>query len=72
MKIKRETKIICTLGPASSAKSVLIKMAQAGMDVVRLNFSHGDYAQHDQMIKTVRAINKEKGLNIKILQDLEG
>ncbi|MDP8213268.1 MAG: pyruvate kinase [Candidatus Zapsychrus exili] len=69
--MRRETKIICTLGPASSSKKILSDMAASGCDVVRLNFSHGDYTQHKKMIDTIRSINKS-GRKIKILQDLEG
>ncbi len=70
--MKRKTKIICTLGPASQRKETMIKMAQNGMDVVRLNFSHGNYEEHLELIKTIREVNRELGLNIQILQDLEG
>ncbi|HPN88923.1 MAG TPA: pyruvate kinase [Candidatus Omnitrophota bacterium] len=68
----RETKIIATLGPASNEKKVLLKMAQAGMNVARLNFSHGSHEEHKKRIEILRDINKKKGFSIKILQDLEG
>jgi len=66
------TKIIATIGPASSEESVLRKMFKAGLDVVRLNFSHGTHKEHLAKIETVRALNKKLKRSIKILQDLEG
>jgi pyruvate kinase len=72
MKRKRQTKIICTLGPASESKEVIMMMAKEGMDVARLNFSHGDHSYHQRMIDVIRAVNKTTGVKIKILQDLEG
>ncbi len=70
MKIK--TKIIATLGPASSDVSTLRRMFMAGLDVVRLNFSHGTKTEHLQRIKTVRSLNKKYRRAVKIMQDLEG
>ncbi|NCB50220.1 MAG: hypothetical protein EOM53_06080, partial [Alphaproteobacteria bacterium] len=70
--MKREVKIIATLGPASCSRVVLLRMAQAGMDIVRLNFSHGTHQEHEEKIDIVRDINKRNGFDIKILQDLEG
>jgi pyruvate kinase len=67
-----ETKIICTLGPASSTATEILKMMRAGMDVVRLNFSHGAPEDHLARIRLVRALNKKYHRNIKILGDLEG
>lgn len=69
---RKKTKIICTLGPASQRKDTIIKMAREGMDVARINFSHGSHADHLRMIKTIRTANREAKLDIKILQDLEG
>jgi pyruvate kinase len=67
-----KTKIICTLGPASEKKGVLLKMIRAGMDVVRLNFSHGSFAEHLERIKLVRELNRKYRRHIRILGDLEG
>jgi pyruvate kinase len=67
-----KTKIIATLGPASSSYTVLRKMIAAGLDVVRLNFSHGSHRQHAEAIELVRRINKKYRRAIKIMQDLEG
>jgi len=66
------TKIICTLGPASSNRTVLRKMMLCGMDIVRLNFSHGSHAEHSNRIKLIRELNLKYRRHIKILQDLEG
>ena len=67
-----KTKIICTIGPASSNYSVLRKMMLAGMDVVRLNFSHGNHARHAEVIHLVRSLNKKYSRRLMILGDLEG
>jgi len=66
------TKIIATLGPASSSETVLRKMFISGVDIVRLNFSHGTTAEHEEKIRLVRALNKKMRRAIKIMQDLEG
>jgi pyruvate kinase len=66
------TKIIATLGPASGNYTVLRKMFEAGLDVVRLNFSHGSHRQHLERIDLVRRINKKYRRHIRIMQDLEG
>lgn len=70
--MENRTKIICTIGPASEEKAVLIKMVRAGMDCVRLNFSHGTYAQFEKIIRAVREVGKETGHEIAIIQDLQG
>ena len=67
-----KTKIIATLGPASSNYTVLRKMFAAGLDVVRLNFSHGSHQQHLESVKLVHQINKKYRRHIRIMQDLEG
>jgi pyruvate kinase len=66
------TKIIATLGPASSNYTVLRKMYTAGLDVVRLNFSHGSYDKHLDAIQLVRKLNSKYRRRIQIMQDLEG
>jgi len=71
-KVQSKTKVIATLGPASSSREVLEEMIMAGVDVCRINFSHGDPSAHTETIKTIRAINKERGLNTAILADLQG
>lgn len=66
------TRIVCTLGPASANAPVLKRMIEAGMDVARLNFSHGTYAQHTELYKLVRRTAKAMGKPVAILQDLQG
>ncbi len=68
----RKTKIICTLGPASCDRNTIKEMVLAGMDVARLNFSHGDYATHEQNIRTIREVSAELNKPISIIQDLQG
>jgi len=68
----RHTKIVCTIGPASQAPSTLEAMVRAGMDVARLNLSHGSHAQHAQVITRIRAISKKLKRPVGILLDLQG
>ena len=67
-----KTKIIATLGPASSTETVLRNMIFSGLDVARLNFSHGDTAAHQRRLDIVRGLNRKYRRRVKILQDLEG
>jgi len=67
-----KTKIVATLGPASGNYSELRKMFTAGLDVVRLNFSHGSHHQHLDLIKLVRLLNEKYRRRIRIMQDLAG
>lgn len=67
-----KTKIICTIGPASDSITVLRNMMLAGMDVARLNFSHGRLPKHSRRINSIRKLNKKYKRHIRILQDLEG
>ena len=66
------TKIICTLGPASSSAEILEQMIKAGMDVARLNFSHGSHADHKAVIENIREASRRTGQAITLLQDLQG
>ena len=68
----KRTKIVATIGPSSSSKEVLKDMILAGMNVCRLNFSHGAYEDHSEVIKNIRALNDKLGLNVAILADLQG
>ena len=70
--MSRRTKIVCTLGPATAEIETIRSMIDAGMDVVRLNFSHGTHADHKQLITRVRQASREMGRRIPILQDLQG
>lgn len=68
----RRTKIVCTMGPAVSGKEKVKELIECGMDVARLNFSHGTHKQKDEIIEDVRAAAKEAGKTVAILQDLQG
>ena len=68
----RQTKIVCTLGPASSDLETIRDMVRAGMDVARMNFSHGDHADHAERIEKVREAADAEGKMVTILQDLQG
>lgn len=70
--MERRTKIIATLGPASRDKSTLRKLFQAGMDVARINFSHGTHQEHAQLIHDLRHVAAELNRPVAILQDLSG
>jgi pyruvate kinase len=66
------TKIVCTIGPASASPDMLASLIRAGMDVARLNFSHGDHATHAENIQRIRAIAADQGKPVAILADLQG
>ncbi|MFH0928108.1 MAG: pyruvate kinase [bacterium] len=68
----RRTKIVCTLGPASDSAAKIEALIKAGLDVARLNFSHGDHKSHATVYKRVRAVAKKLGKSVAILQDLQG
>lgn len=68
----KKTKIICTIGPASESKATLSKMADAGMDVVRLNFSHGSHEDFAKKIALIKEVREEKQLPLPILLDTKG
>jgi pyruvate kinase len=67
-----KTKIIATIGPSCSSKTILKKMISAGMNVARLNFSHGSYDDHKKAIKLIRSLSKEMNKPIGVLLDLQG
>ena len=70
--IMRKTKIICTIGPASENEETLTQMCLAGMNVARLNFSHGTYPEHEKKIALVKKVREKLGLPIAILLDTKG
>lgn len=70
--MKTNAKIVATLGPASSNKDVMLKMIEAGVNVFRINFSHGDHETHKNTIKLIQEINNEYNLNVATLADLQG
>lgn len=68
----RRTRIVCTIGPASGERSCIEKLIKAGMNVARLNFSHGTYDQHLEKINLIRAVADELNVTVGIMQDLSG
>jgi len=72
MEHQKRTRIVCTIGPASSSVTTLAHMMKSGMNICRLNFSHGSYADHKKLVKNIRAAAKKTGTIITILQDLSG
>ena len=72
MPTTKKTKIVATLGPATSTKEVLKDMIEAGVNVFRINFSHADYTDVSERIAMIRELNKENGYTTSILADLQG
>ena len=72
MPTNKKTKIVATLGPATSTKEVLKDMVGAGVNVFRINFSHADYTDVSERIAMIRELNKENGFTTSILADLQG
>ena len=70
--MSHRTKIVATIGPASSSQDMIRQMVQQGMSVARLNFSHGSYEDHAQIVTILRSVSKELNKPITILQDLQG
>ena len=68
----RRTKIVATLGPASSDPKTLARMIDAGLDVVRMNFSHGTAAEHTKRVELVRSLARKAGRAVGVLVDLQG
>src|SRR5215468_12580898 len=68
----RRAKIVATLGPASSSTDVFRQLVRSGLDVARLNFSHGTHAQKGELIRMVRQVSREENKPICILADLQG
>src|SRR5271165_6337872 len=69
---KRRTKIVCTIGPASSSDAMLRRLIKAGMDCARLNFSHGSHPEHLEVIRSIRRVSEEVGKTVALIQDLPG
>ena len=68
----KKAKIICTIGPATSSNKTIASLIKAGMDVARLNFSHGTHDEHGQYIRSIRKVSRELNRPVMILQDLQG
>jgi len=70
--MRRRAKIVCTIGPSSSLEEILTDLMRLGMDVARLNFSHGTYSEHEKRIELLRRVARKEKRSICILQDLQG
>ena len=68
----KRAKIVATVGPASQSKDVLKELVLAGVNVFRLNFSHGEHETHAGVVQRIREVNEELGTHVSILQDLQG
>ncbi|MCR9173841.1 MAG: pyruvate kinase [bacterium] len=68
----KRTKIVATMGPSTSKREVLKKMFESGVNVCRLNFSHGSHEDHENIIRMIRDLNTETGMSVAILADLQG
>ena len=68
----RKTKIVCTIGPACNTKETLLKMIDAGMNVARVNMSHGTYDELEKLFATIKEAIRESGKNVSILLDTKG
>ena len=68
----KNTKIVATIGPSSSGKEILEKMIENGMNVVRLNCSHGEYEEYAEIIKNVRSLSEKLKTPVGILADIQG
>ncbi|MFP4177082.1 MAG: pyruvate kinase [Candidatus Brocadiia bacterium] len=69
---KARTKTVATIGPACSDENMLARMMDEGVNVFRLNFSHGTHAQHSEYVRRIRSLGKQKGRPVAIMQDLQG
>lgn len=72
MNLGKKTKIVCTIGPATESVEKLTELVDAGMNVMRLNFSHGDFNEHQNRVTNIRKVMKDTGRTVAILQDLGG
>lgn len=72
MNLGKKTKIVCTIGPVTESVDKLTELVEAGMNVMRLNFSHGDFAEHQKRVDNIRQVMEKTGKTVAILQDLCG
>lgn len=68
----QRTKIVCTIGPATQSPDMLVRLIQAGMDVARVNMSHGAHQGHAESIRNIRAASRQAGKAVAIMVDLQG
>ena len=68
----KKTKIICTMGPNTSDKNIMMELARNGMDVARFNFSHGDYNEHQGRLELLKEVRKELDIPVAALLDTKG
>lgn len=72
MNNQKKTKIVTTIGTSSESKDTLREMAKAGANVIRLNFSHGDFQEHEKKVKRWREVAREQEKYLGVMQDLSG
>jgi pyruvate kinase len=72
MQMTKRTKIVATIGPVTTSEAILTKLVKAGLNVARLNFSHGDYVEHQEKLENIRKVSEKLGVPVAILQDLSG
>ena len=72
MNLGKKTKIVCTIGPATESEEKLLALVEGGMNVMRLNFSHGDFAEHQNRIENLKKVVKKTGKTVAVMQDLGG
>lgn len=72
MHTSKKTKIVATIGPVTANEKMLTELVKAGMNVVRMNFSHGDFAEHQPKVDLARKVSKKLGMPVGLLQDLSG
>ena len=72
MALQRRAKIVCTLGPATSSAEQIGALIDAGMNVARLNLSHGNRSEHEELLRHVRAESEKRGAYVAVLADLQG
>ena len=70
--MNKKTKIICTIGPSSEDYKTILAMANEGMNVARLNFSHGSHEEHQARINLIRKVEKENNVTISVMLDTKG
>jgi pyruvate kinase len=68
----KKTKIVCTIGPVATSEEKLTALLKNGMNVMRLNFSHGDFAEHQEKVDNLKKVTKKTGIPCAVMQDLSG